>query len=119
VNLMPCVFPLLAVKALSFVSGTTTRNDRVGRAMAYTGGSVLSCVALGGALLFTRAGDGAWGFQMQSPRFLGIVALISFTAALNLLGVFEVPTLLPSTATTRLNRLEAHVGAFAAGAVAI
>jgi thiol:disulfide interchange protein DsbD len=119
VNLMPCVFPLLGVKALSFVTETGSARDRAIRAGTYAAGSVLSCVALGTVLLLVGANDSAWGFQMQSPRFLGVIALVAFVAALNLLGVFEVPSLLPSGVAGRVNQLGSHAGAFAGGAVAI
>jgi thiol:disulfide interchange protein DsbD len=120
VNIMPCVFPLLGIKAMSLASTTTRPADRTLRALTYAAGSVVSSVLIGGALLMTSdPAQGAWGFQMQSPRFLGFVAILLFAAALSLLGVFEVPTLWPSWLGPRTDQLSAKVGSFVAGAGAI
>ena len=116
VNVMPCVFPLLGVKAMSLSSSL----DRRTRGIAYAAGSIASSVVIGGALLAaggpTRA---AWGYQMQSPRFLGASALLTFGAALSLLGVFDVPALWPSWFAERTERFTATAGSFVAGSAAI
>ena len=112
-NVMPCVFPILSLKALSLVrSGASERHARA-EALAYTGGVVLVCVALGAAILALRAGGSAvgWAFQLQDPRALLLLLLLSVAIALNLAGLFEVPT-------PRFAGESGSAGAFATGALA-
>ncbi len=98
-NLMPCVFPVLAIKVLGFAShsdeGSVSRRV-IG--MAYTAGVVLSMAALGGALLALRAGGEqlGWGFQLQSPAVVSALAVLFTLIALNLLGLLEWGNLVPS-----------------------
>jgi thiol:disulfide interchange protein DsbD len=120
VNIMPCVFPLLVVKGLSLAEAGTARSARFGWAAVYVSGCVVSSVGLGGSLLFASEPlRQAWGFQMQSPRFVALVAMVAFAAALSLLGVFEVPQ--PRFGGALFRRLpnNTHAGAFVAGAGAI
>lgn len=91
-NLMPCVFPILAMKALSVARlGAAARRTQTLSALGYTAGILITFVALGGLLLGLRlAGHSAgWGFQFQSPLFITLVTWLLFVMALNLLGVFE------------------------------
>ncbi len=93
-NVMPCVFPILSLKALSLAkSGGTERAARA-EALAYTAGVVLVCVALGAGLLALRAGGATvgWAFQLQDPRVIGVLLLLVLGIALNLAGLFELPT---------------------------
>ena len=97
-NLMPCVFPVLAIKVLSF---TKHANDRRGHrisGMAYTAGVVLSFVALGALMLALRAAGEqlGWGFQLQSPAVVALLAVLFTVIGLNLAGVFEFGAFLPS-----------------------
>jgi thiol:disulfide interchange protein len=75
-NLMPCVFPILAIKVLGFArqAGNASAHRKAG--LAYTGGVMLSFLALGGAMLALRAAGAGlgWGFQLQSP---GVVAALA------------------------------------------
>lgn len=91
-NLMPCVFPVLAFKALGLL-GRSGRDLARGRreALAYAGGTVLSCLALAGALIAARRAGAAlgWGFQLQSPWVVGALAALFLGSGLGLLGVFE------------------------------
>ena len=92
-NLMPCVFPILAMKAVALARGAA--HDRRARAMdglAYSAGVVLSTAALGGAMLAARAGGAAvgWGFHLQDPWVVTGLAYVMVLVALNLSGVFEV-----------------------------
>lgn len=91
-NLMPCVFPVLSIKAMSVVSGVG-HNQRA-HGLAYTAGVVLSFALLAGLLLALRAGGQAlgWGFQLQSPWFVGILIYIFFAMGLSLSGLFEFGT---------------------------
>ena len=92
-NLMPCVFPVLAIKAtgLARLAGGA-RRQALGQGLAYTAGVVLTFLAVAGALLIAReAGMAAgWGFQLQSPVFVTAMAWVLFVVGLNLSGVFAV-----------------------------
>lgn len=97
-NLMPCVFPILAVKVVGFARhGGDMRAQRIG-GLAYAAGVVLSLVALGALMLALRAAGQAvgWGFQLQSPLVVALLAALFTLIALNLAGVFEIGMLLPS-----------------------
>ena len=97
-NLMPCVFPVLALKVLTFAesSAADTRSHRL-NGLGYTAGVVLSFALLGAALLALRnAGDLlGWGFQLQNPWLVGTLSVLFTLIALNLLGVFEIGNWLP------------------------
>ena len=109
-NLMPCVFPVLAIKVLAFAqqgsdaSGDAHRIRRTHRAsgLAYTAGVVLSFVALGGLLLALRsAGEQlGWGFQLQNPAVVALLAGLFTLLGLNLAGLFEFGHVLPSSVAT-------------------
>ncbi|MCC6919300.1 MAG: thioredoxin family protein [Alphaproteobacteria bacterium] len=91
-NLMPCVFPVLSMKALALAQkGGDVRKARLG-GLAYTAGVILSFVALAAAMLVLRgAGEAiAWGFQLQMPAVIVGLSLLFFAIGLNLMGVFEV-----------------------------
>ncbi|MBB3169514.1 protein-disulfide reductase DsbD family protein [Simiduia aestuariiviva] len=91
-NLMPCVFPVLSIKALSLANSGEDASHRRQHGWAYTAGVVLSFVAIAAALLLVRAGGEAvgWGFQLQSPALvLGLVYLF-FILGMALLGVLEL-----------------------------
>ncbi|UIJ44988.1 thioredoxin family protein [Sphingomonas cannabina] len=113
-NVMPCVFPILSLKALSLArsGGEGAR----GEALAYTAGVVLMCVALGAILLALRAGGATvgWAFQLQDPRVIFVLLLLVTAIAFNLAGLFEL------SAPGMANRLAASGkgGAFATGALA-
>lgn len=91
-NLMPCVSPVLSIKAMSLVSGAG--QDQRGHGLAYTAGVVLSFAVLAAVLLALRAGGEAlgWGFQLQSPWFVGLLIYVFFAMGLALSGLFEFGT---------------------------
>jgi thiol:disulfide interchange protein DsbD len=92
-NLMPCVFPILAMKALSLIRlGGKARTAIRGEALGYTAGVLAAMLVLAGLLLTARAAGTAagWGFQFQSPIFVVLIAWLIFAAALNLAGGFEI-----------------------------
>jgi thiol:disulfide interchange protein/DsbC/DsbD-like thiol-disulfide interchange protein len=97
-NLMPCVFPILSLKVLGFAGHAHSRRALVGGGLAYTAGVVLSFGALAGLLIALRAGGEqiGWGFQLQSPGFVAALAVLFTLIALNLAGLFEFATVLPS-----------------------
>lgn len=91
-NVMPCVFPILSLKALSLAkSGTSERHARR-EALAYTAGVVLVVLALGGVMLALRAGGASvgWAFQLTDPRVILFLLLLTLAIALNLAGLFEL-----------------------------
>lgn len=89
-NLMPCVFPVLSLKALSLVSGSVDRPRA--HAGAYACGVLASFALLAAGLLGLRSAGEAigWGFQLQSPWFVGALAYLLFAMALSLSGMFEI-----------------------------
>jgi thiol:disulfide interchange protein len=89
-NLMPCVFPILSLKLLSLV-GASGGAARRHHGLAYTVGVVLSFAALGGGLIALRAGGAAigWGFQLQSPVVVALLAYLMLGMGLSLSGVAE------------------------------
>ncbi|WP_419825135.1 protein-disulfide reductase DsbD family protein [Sphingomonas sp.] len=92
-NVMPCVFPILSLKALSLArAGGGERGARV-EALAYAGGVIAVCVALGGAILALRAGGSAagWAFQLQDARVVAALLLLAAAIGFNLAGLFELP----------------------------
>ncbi len=98
-NLMPCVFPVLAIKVLGFTQHAQNRRAHRISGMAYTAGVVLSFMALGALMLGLRAAGEAigWGFQLQSPAVVASLAALFTLIALNLAGVFEFGHFLPSS----------------------
>ncbi len=89
-NLMPCVLPVLSLKALG-LSKHHDRAARVGSGVAYTAGVLMSFIALAAALLALRGAGEAigWGFQLQSPPVVAALAALFTLIGLNLAGVFE------------------------------
>jgi thiol:disulfide interchange protein DsbD len=97
-NLMPCVFPVLAIKVLAFAKHADDRSAHRANGLAYTAGVVLSFLALGGLLLGLRAAGEqlGWGFQLQSPGVVAALAVLFTLIGLNLAGLFEFGNVLPS-----------------------
>ncbi|MET1115411.1 MAG: thioredoxin family protein [Comamonas sp.] len=96
-NLMPCVFPVLAIKIVGFARhGQDRRQLRLG-GLAYGAGVLLSFLALGGLLLALRAAGQqlGWGFQLQSPGLVAAMAALFTLLGLNLAGMFEFGRMLP------------------------
>ena len=98
-NLMPCVFPVLSLKVLGFAAHAGDRKQLLAGGLAYTAGVVLSFVALAALLLALRAGGEqlGWGFQLQSPVVVAVLAALFTLIGLNLAGVFEFGSVLPSS----------------------
>ncbi len=91
-NLMPCVFPVLAIKAARLVEHAGSPAAARRGALAYAAGVLLTFAALAATLIVLRgAGEAVgWGFQLQSPPVVGALALLMLLAGLNLSGVFTV-----------------------------
>ena len=97
-NLMPCVFPVLAIKALAVLKTESPAARKTG-ALAYAVGVILSFVLLAALLIGLKAGGAAlgWGFQLQSPAVVLALALLFTLLALNLAGAFELGQVLPQS----------------------
>ena len=110
-NLMPCVFPVLSFKALRAIQEPYDR--RVRSAVAYVAGVTLSCASLGIALIVARSAGHAlgWGFQLQSPLFVAILAVVMIGLALAMSGFVELTLPIPEP----LARRAATAGAFGDG----
>ncbi len=94
-NLMPCVFPVIGIKIMSFAKSTTSsRSSILINALFYTLGIVLSFVVLASILLALRAAGESlgWGFQLQNPIFSALMSLLFFAMALSFAGLFEIGT---------------------------
>lgn len=97
-NLMPCVFPVLAMKSLSLLRATEGgkggHDGHRRHGLAYTAGVILSFVAVAGVLMGLRAGGAAlgWGFQLQSPGFVFALAALMFAMGLSLSGLAQFGT---------------------------
>ncbi|WP_373087194.1 protein-disulfide reductase DsbD family protein, partial [Zhongshania sp.] len=85
-----CVFPVLGLKVLSFANARS--GSPASHGVAYSAGVVLSFVAVAGVLIaLQQAGQAiGWGFQLQTPWFVALLASLFFVLSLNLLGVFEI-----------------------------
>mgnify|MGYP006274998151 FL=1 len=92
-NLMPCVFPILSVKILGFARQAGGEPSVMRRHGYLFGAGVLASMwGLAAILLGLRAAGSeiGWGFQLQSPTFVALMALLFVGIGLNLLGAFEV-----------------------------
>jgi thiol:disulfide interchange protein/DsbC/DsbD-like thiol-disulfide interchange protein len=112
-NIMPCVFPILSLKALSLARAGESAARARSEGLTYTAGVVLACVALGAVMLALRAAGEqvGWAFQLQEPGV--VVALLVLAAAItaNFAGVFALPPVSVSFGGER-------TGAFATGLLA-
>jgi thiol:disulfide interchange protein len=92
-NLMPCVFPVLSIKAMGLVEQAKKHPAIVRtKGMVFAAGVIGSMLCLAAALLALRAGGEqiGWGFQLQSPLFVTLMVYLLLAVGLNLSGVFEV-----------------------------
>ena len=119
-NLMPCVFPVLFLKGLSLVQSSGEDRSRIRRhGLVYTLGILASFWAIVAALLALRAGgsEAGWGFQLQSPTFLAILASGIFLFALSLAGLFDIGLSLTSVGGG-LAQKQGYTGSFFTGVLA-
>ncbi len=116
-NLMPCVFPVLALKALSFAKAANGGHRQQG--IAYLGGVLASFAVLAAIIAVLREGSAAlgWGFQFQSPAFVLALALLFFVMALSLSGVVSFGGGLMSAGDS-LSRKPGNAGYFFTGVLA-
>lgn len=120
-NLMPCVFPIISLKALSLSKTAHSQSHAARRkAWAYAAGVLASFMILAVIMLAIK-GTGAaigWGFQLQSPKIIGWLALLFFIIGLNLLGVFELGFGLQNIGSDLVQK-DGLTGAFFTGALAV
>ncbi|MEO1014750.1 MAG: protein-disulfide reductase DsbD domain-containing protein [Pseudomonadota bacterium] len=120
-NAMPCVFPIIFVKAASFVGAASEDHGKARRhGVIYALGAVATFAVLGGVLLALRAGGEqlGWGFHLQSPVLVAASAYVLFLVGLNLAGVFEFGTSLQSVGSGLASK-SGDLGAFFTGALAV
>jgi len=119
-NLMPCVFPVLAIKVMSFTQHAAAgRRSALVHAGLFAAGILVSFWALAGGLLALRAGGAeiGWGFQLQSPAVVLGLAFLFLVLALVLLGVLDVGGRL-TTAAGGVQLPGGRAGSFASGVLA-
>jgi thiol:disulfide interchange protein len=119
-NVMPCVFPILSLKALHLVQiSSESRSAARREGIAFSFGVLLSLLALAGLLIILRASGQSlgWGFQLQSPPVVWLLLALLLALSLNLLGVFEFQSLLGGLAAKK--KSQGWAGAFASGLLAV
>ncbi len=118
-NLMPCVFPILAMKAVSLAAHAGRGRGR-GHAAAYTVGVLVTFTALAAGLLAARAAGSAagWGFQFSSPVFVAAMTWLLFAVGLNLSGVFQIGASLTGAGSGLAER-HGTAGSFFTGLLAV
>ena len=94
-NLMPCVFPILALKGLHLSRAGGSLREARSDALSYAAGAIVGTGALGAVLLAIRAAgaEAGWAFQLQDPRTIMLLLLLAVAITANLLGLFELPVL--------------------------
>jgi thiol:disulfide interchange protein DsbD len=101
-NIMPCVLPILALKALAIAKKAgVSRREAARQGIAYTVGVVGSFLLIAAGMLALKASGSAvgWGFQLQHASFVALLALVMILVAANLLGLFELPVLFGTRAS--------------------
>lgn len=119
-NLMPCVFPVLSIKALSLVSHANQSPLQIRlQGIAYTAGVLASFALLGGILILLKAGGSqiGWGFQFQSPVFVLSVAYLMFAVGLSLSGVFSIGASIAGVGSSLADK-PGYTGSFFTGVLA-
>ncbi len=119
-NLMPCVFPVLGIKVMGFVRHAHGDARALWlQGAVFSAGVLASFIVLAGMLLAFRAAgtDLGWGFQLQSPAFVTLLATLFFLMALNLFGLFEWGIFAQSM-TSNLSAKGRYADAFLAGVLA-
>src|SRR5690606_35304209 len=112
-NLMPCVFPILSLKAMTLARAGESEADARREGVAYTAGVVLACLALGALLLALRAlgSEIGWAFQLQEPGVVVALLVLAVLITANAAGLFELPSL-------SITRAGGRASAFSTGLLA-
>ena len=120
-NAMPCVFPVLSLKALSISKKAQGELSEVRKqGLAYLAGVLVSFVALGALMIALKASGETlgWGFQLQSPAFVTTMLVLFFLLGLSLIGMFHLPVLMGSAAQ-EAEQKESTKGSFLTGVLAV
>ena len=119
-NLMPCVFPVLSIKALSFTRTHQSFRDKQAHTLAYTVGVVSSFIAIALIMLILRSAGElvGWGFQLQSPVFVIALVYLFFVMGLAFSGYVEIGTGLMSLGQSSTNNDQSLTGSFMTGVLA-
>jgi thiol:disulfide interchange protein len=119
-NLMPCVFPILAIKVVGFTRHADDRRGHRVAGLAYSAGVVASFAALGALVMALRAAGEqlGWGFQLQSPAVVATLAALFTLIGLNLAGLFQFGAFLPSSVAS-LEARHPVVNSFLSGVLAV
>jgi thiol:disulfide interchange protein/DsbC/DsbD-like thiol-disulfide interchange protein len=114
-NVMPCVFPILSLKAMALARGNSSHARAEG--LAYSAGVILACLGLGAALLALRAGGAqvGWAFQLQNPGVIAVLVLLAAAITANFAGLYELPGLSVSRSGNSVGTIG---GAFGTGLLA-
>ena len=112
-NLMPCVFPILSLKALALARAGESEAGARREGVAYTAGVVLACLALGALLLVLRAfgSEIGWAFQLQEPGVVVALLVLAVAITANFAGLYELPSL-------SITRAGGRASAFSTGLLA-
>jgi len=116
-NVMPCVFPILSLKALSLARAGGDEKEVRHEAIAYAAGAIAMCLILGGVILGLRSlgSQVGWAFQLQDPRMVFMLVLLTGAIGFNLAGLFELGTI---SAGSELAAKGGKAGAFWTGVLA-
>ena len=114
-NLMPCVLPVLSIKAVGLIESGDSPARRRSHALMYTAGVLVSFVGLGLAIIALKS---AWGTQLQSPLVVAALSLVMFAVALSMSGVVQFGASLGNTGSSLANRSGA-AGDFFTGVLAV
>ena len=120
-NLMPCVFPVLSMKAAALARHLDDPARARAEGLAFLLGVVVSFLALAGLLIAARAAGHAagWGWQLQSPAVVGVLTLVLFAAGLNLSGVFEAGLSLQNLGSGTVAKSGGLAGSVLTGVLAV
>ena len=114
-NLMPCVLPVLSIKAVSLLESGENPERRRTHALMYTAGVLVSFVTLGLAIIALKT---AWGAQLQNPLVVAALSLVMLAVALSMSGVVQFGASLGNTGSSLANR-SGPAGDFFTGVLAV
>lgn len=116
-NIMPCVFPILSLKILSLARLSGGEREARREALAYTAGVVIVCLLLGGMIITLRVAGTqvGWAFQLQDPRVIVVLTLLTAAIGFNLAGLFELGSI---STGGKLAGQDGMAGAFWTGVLA-
>jgi len=120
-NLMPCVFPVLSMKALALAAKSEAPHKAKISALSYGAGAILSFIVLAAGLIALRSGGASlgWGFQLQQPLFVTALALLMFAVGLNLSGLYEIGGGRVANIGGKLAGKDGTLGSFFTGVLAV